>query len=83
MSIDSEIMHRRCRENLDIIGGGIGPRMYDRQLLLKVYKNMQANLRDKLNAFEDSVIYYEISKLYKGKVQFIPDALPHRGRLAP
>ena len=77
MSIDREITHRRWRENLDVIGGGIRPRMYDRQLLLKAYENIPVNLRDKLNAFEDSVIYYEVSKLYKGKIQFIPDAVYH------
>ena len=77
MSIDREITHRRWRENLDVISGGIRPRMYERQLLLKAYENIPANLRDKLNAFEDSVIYYEVSKLYKGKVQFIPNAVYH------
>ena len=51
--------------------------MYDRQMLLKAYENIPVNLRDKLNAFEDSVIYYEVSKLYKGKVQFIPNAVYH------
>ena len=77
MSIDREITHRKWRENLDVIRGGIIPRMYDRQLLLKAYENIPANLRDKLNAFEDSVIYYEVSKLYKGNVQFIPNAVYH------
>ena len=77
MSIDREITHRKWRENLDVIRGGIIPRMYDRQLLLRAYENIPVNLRDKLNAFEDSVIYYEVSKLYKGKVQFIPDAVYH------
>ena len=77
MSIDREITHRKWRENLDVIRGGIIPRMYDRQLLLKAYENIPANLRDKLNAFEDSVIYYEVSKLYKGKIQFIPNAVYH------
>ena len=77
MSIDRETTHRKWWENLDVIGGGIRPRMYDRQLLLKAYENIPGNLRDKLNAFEDSVIYYEVSKLYKGKVQFIPNAIYH------
>ena len=77
MSIDREITHRRWRDNLDVISGGIRPRMYERQLLLKAYENIPVNLRDKLNAFEDSVIYYEVSKLYKGNIQFIPNAVYH------
>ena len=77
MSIDREITHRKWRENLDVIRGGIRPRMYERQLLLKAYENIPVNLRDKLNAFEDSVIYYEVSKLYKGEIQFIPNAVYH------
>ena len=77
MSMDREITHRKWRENLDVTRGGIIPRMYDRQLLLKAYENIPVNLRDKLNAFEDSIIYYEVSKLYKGKVQFIPNAVYH------
>ena len=77
MSMDREITHRKWRENLDVTRGGIIPRMYDRQLLLKAYENIPSNLRDKLNAFEDSVIYYEVSKLYKGEIQFIPNAVYH------
>ena len=77
MSIDREIAHRKWQDNLDVIRGGIRPRMYDRQLLLKAYESIPVNLRYKLNAFEDSVIYYEVSKLYKGKVQFIPNAVYH------
>ena len=34
-------------------------------------------MRDKLNAFDDSVIYYEVSKLYKGKIQVIPNTVYH------
>jgi len=77
MSMDREITHRKWRENLDVTKGGIIPRMYDRELLLKAYENIPPGLREKLNAFEDSVIYYEVSKLYKGKVQFIPNAVYH------
>ena len=62
MSMDREITHRKWRENLDVTKGGIIPRMYDRQLLLRAYENIPSNLRDKLNAFEDSVIYYEVSR---------------------
>ena len=77
MSMDREITHRKWRKNLDVIRGGIIPRMYDRQLLLKAYENIPSNLREKLNAFEDSVIYYEVSKLHKGEIQFIPNAVYH------
>ncbi|ARM76131.1 glycosyltransferase family 2 protein [Acidianus manzaensis] len=77
MSIDREITHRRWMENLDVKKGGIIPRMYDRELLLKAYDNIPGHLRERLNAFEDSIIYYEVSKLYKGKVQFIPSAVYH------
>ena len=77
MSLDREIAHRKWRENLDVTKGGIIPRMYDRQLLLKAYESIPANLRDRLNAFEDSVIYYEVWKLYKGNIQFIPNAVYH------
>jgi len=47
------------------------------ELLLKSYEMIPLNLRVKLNAFEDSVIYYNVMKLYKGKVQFIPSAVYH------
>ena len=84
ISLDREITHRKWRENLDVIRGGIIPRMYERQLLLKAYENIPVNSRDKLNAFEDSVIYYEVSKLYKCKYTVHPKrGLPHRGRLPP
>ncbi|ADX81892.1 glycosyltransferase [Sulfolobus islandicus] len=78
MSIDREITHRKWADNLSVDNGGIIPRMYDRQLLLKAYEQIPENLRSKLNAFEDSVIYYNVMKLYKdGKVQFIPNAVYH------
>ena len=35
-------------------------------------------MKGRLNAFEDSVIYYNVMRLYKeGKVQFIPNAVYH------
>ncbi|WP_225968777.1 glycosyltransferase [Saccharolobus islandicus] len=77
MSIDREITHRKWTYNLSVGKGGIIPRMYDRQLLLKAYEMIPEGLRSKLNAFEDSVIYYNVMKLYKGKVQFIPNAVYH------
>ncbi|MUM63682.1 glycosyltransferase [Acidianus infernus] len=77
MSADREIVHEKWAENLSVNKGGIIPRMYDRQLLLKAYEMIPPSLRDKLNAFEDSVIYYNVMKLYKGKVQFIPGAVYH------
>jgi glycosyltransferase involved in cell wall biosynthesis len=77
MSIDREIVHKKWTENLSVTKGGIIPRMYDRQLLLKAYEMIPEVLRNKLNAFEDSVIYYNVMKLYRGKVQFIPDAVYH------
>ncbi|QGA68898.1 glycosyltransferase [Sulfolobus sp. E11-6] len=77
MSIDREITHKKWRENLDVIKGGIIPRMYERELLLKAYENIPRSLAERLNAFEDSVIYYEVMKIYKGKVQFIPNAVYH------
>jgi glycosyltransferase involved in cell wall biosynthesis len=77
MSMDREIIHKKWAENLSVTKGGIIPRMYDRQLLLKAYEMIPEGLRSKLNAFEDSVIYYNVMKLYRGKVQFIPDAVYH------
>ncbi|MGC9105611.1 MAG: glycosyltransferase [Thermoprotei archaeon] len=77
MSMDREIVHKKWAENLSVTKGGIIPRMYDRQLLLKAYEMIPEVLRNKLNAFEDSVIYYNVMKLYRGKVQFIPDAVYH------
>jgi glycosyltransferase involved in cell wall biosynthesis len=78
MSMDREITHNKWAENLSVGNGGIIPRMYDRQLLLKAYEMIPLNLKDRLNAFEDSVIYYNVMKLYKeGKVQFIPNAVYH------
>ncbi|BCU68766.1 glycosyltransferase [Stygiolobus caldivivus] len=77
MSLDREITHKKWSENLSVTSGGIIPRVYDRQLLLKAYENIPANLREKLHAFEDSITYYEVLKLYKGKVQFIPNAVYH------
>jgi len=78
MSVDREITHKKWAENLSVGNGGIIPRMYDRQLLLKAYEMIPLNLKDRLNAFEDSVIYYNVMKLYKeGKVQFIPNAVYH------
>lgn len=77
MQLDREIVHKKWSENLSVLNGGIIPRMYDRQLLLKAYEMIPSSLRDKLNAFEDSVIYYNVLKLYKGKVQFIPNAVYH------
>lgn len=77
MQLDREIVHRKWADNLIVIKGGIIPRMYDRQLLLKAYEMIPLSLRDKLNAFEDSMIYYNVMKLYKGKVQLIPDAVYH------
>ena len=77
MSMDREITHKRWAENLSVGNGGIIPRMYDRQLLLKAYEMIPLNLKDRLNAFEDSVIYFNVMKLYKGKVQFIPNAVYH------
>ncbi len=77
MSVDREITHKKWAENLSVTNGGIIPRMYDRQLLLKAYEMISENLRNKLNAFEDSVIYFNVMKLYKGKVQFIPNAVYH------
>ena len=77
MSVDREITHKKWAENLSVSKGGLIPRMYDRQLLLKAYEMIPESLRDKLNAFEDSVIYYNVMKLYKGKVQFIPNAVYH------
>ncbi|MUN28524.1 glycosyltransferase family 2 protein [Sulfuracidifex metallicus] len=78
MSIDREMTHRKWADNLSVGNGSIIPRMYDRQLLLKAYEQIPENLRSKLDAFEDSVIYYNVMKLYKdGKVQFIPNAVYH------
>ncbi|MBB5255261.1 glycosyltransferase [Sulfurisphaera ohwakuensis] len=76
MKLDREITHNKWRENLSL-GGGIIPRMYDRQILIKAYENIPSWIKDKLNAFEDSVIYYEVLKIYKGEVQFIPNAVYH------
>jgi glycosyltransferase involved in cell wall biosynthesis len=46
MSVDREITHKKWAENLSVSKGGIIPRMYDRQLLLKSYEMIPLNLRD-------------------------------------
>ena len=38
MSVDREITLKKWAENLSVSNGGIIPRMYDRQLLLKAYE---------------------------------------------
>ena len=38
MSVDRRITHKKWAENLSVGNGGIIPRMYDRQLLLKAYE---------------------------------------------
>ncbi|BBG23192.1 hypothetical protein IC006_0476 [Sulfuracidifex tepidarius] len=77
ISLDREMMHKQWKDNLHVTRGGIIPRMYDRQLLLKAYENIPSNLRENLNAFEDSIIYYEVLKIYKGNVQLILNAVYH------
>ena len=78
MSIDRKLTQREWKHNLNPINGGIIPRMYERELLLRAYERVQQTLRNNLVVqFEDSIIYYNIMKEYNGDVQFIPDAVYH------
>ncbi|TRM76015.1 glycosyl transferase family 2, partial [Sulfolobus sp. B5] len=60
--LDKEIVHRHWRENLNPVLGVIKPRFYDRDILLKVYRDING-LADKLIMYEDAVVYYEAYKL--------------------
>ncbi|MGC9079845.1 MAG: hypothetical protein ACP5G1_03855 [Nanopusillaceae archaeon] len=75
--MDREITHKKWKENLDVYKGGIIPRMYEKNLLSKAYEMIPKNLINNLHAFEDSVIYYNVMKIYKGKIHYIPDAVYH------
>lgn len=78
MSMDRKIYYEHWKENFDVLLGGIIPRVYKRELLLGVYEKIPHSLIDKIDIFEDSIIYYEAFKQsYDKETQFIPNAVYH------
>jgi len=79
LGIDRKLTQKAYKNNLIPIKGGIIPRMYERELLLKAYENIQQALGSDVAVqyLEDSIIYYNVMKKYEGRVQFIPDAVYH------
>jgi len=79
LGIDRRLTQKAYKNNLSPIEGGIIPRMYERELLLKAYESIQQALGSDVAVqyLEDSIIYYNVMKKYEGRVQFIPDAVYH------
>jgi len=77
MKLDRKFTQGEWTYNLSPIEGGVIPRMYERELLLRAYEKIPHALRNSLNIFEDSVIYYNVMREYNGNIQFIRDAVYH------
>jgi len=73
LGIDRKLTQKAYKNNLNPIEGGIIPRMYERELLLKANISIQQALGSNVAVqyLEDSIIYYNVLKKYEGRVQFI------------